>query len=151
MPLPTLRLPMASTSSLEFLGLTVSFCWTGVCCPAWVCSEVGCVLAGSGVGGGLCASTVPPAKVARSPSLSALPRVSFMVSASHFAFEYTPASYSLDELLSLRIRCQGLEEGFLRSVVAAACKRFPVSYGFLRPQSCTILRTRIPCGFYATS
>src|SRR6267142_6945055 len=80
MPLPTMRLPMASTSSLEFFGLTVSFCSTGFCWPACVCSEGGVDFAGSGAGGGLCANTVPPAKVASSPSLSALPSVSFMVS-----------------------------------------------------------------------
>src|SRR5437870_10497766 len=46
-PLPTLRLPMASTSSLEFLGVTVSFCGTGcepVCC--WVCAGTGCCAGG---------------------------------------------------------------------------------------------------------
>jgi len=48
MPLPTLRLPMASTSSLEFFGLTVSFCSTGFCWPACVCSEGGSTLRGRG-------------------------------------------------------------------------------------------------------
>src|SRR5262245_29731781 len=33
MPLPTLRLPMASTSSLEFLGLTLSGDWMGAFDP----------------------------------------------------------------------------------------------------------------------
>src|SRR6266852_7252507 len=87
---------MASTSSLEFLGLTVSCCCTGLPCEACGFSDCGCVFAGSGAGGGLCANTVPHAKVARSPSLSALPRVTFMVSASRFdCLKYTPACRSL--------------------------------------------------------
>src|SRR5579863_3917611 len=47
MPLPTLRLPMASTSSLEFLGVTVSGEAMGACWP-------GCGLVLSGGGGGGC-------------------------------------------------------------------------------------------------
>src|SRR5882672_1041054 len=49
MPLPTLRLPMASTSYLEFLGFTVSCCWTGwEAAGCWVFGcAVGCSLAGS--------------------------------------------------------------------------------------------------------
>ena len=46
MPLPGFRLPMASTSSLEFFGLTLSCCWTGCCWLGWVCSEGGATLAG---------------------------------------------------------------------------------------------------------
>src|ERR1700686_2317847 len=70
---------MASTSSLEFFGLTLSCCWIGLSCEACGFSDCGCDFAGSGAGGGLCANTVPPAKVARIPNRSALPRVMFMM------------------------------------------------------------------------
>src|SRR5262245_30968216 len=49
---------MASTSSLEFFGLTLSCCWTGFSWLFWVCSEGGAILVGSCVGGGLCAKAV---------------------------------------------------------------------------------------------
>src|ERR1700747_1566919 len=93
MPLPTLRFPMASTSSLEFFGLTVSCCCTGLSCEACGFSDAGVVFAGSGAGGGLCANTVPAAKVASTPNRSALPRIAFMVSTfqSPVRLEYTPA------------------------------------------------------------
>src|SRR6185436_17049154 len=57
-PLPTLRFPTASTSSLVFFGLTVSCCWTGFSWLFWVCSEGGGTFVGSCVGGGLCAQAL---------------------------------------------------------------------------------------------
>src|SRR6266849_7385213 len=97
MPLPTLRLPMASTSSLEFLGLTVSFCSIGFCCPAWVCSEAGRVLAGSGVGGGLWAQAVPVASPPKSANLSVCRRMSFMSPPPACAYpQYTPVNAGLN-------------------------------------------------------
>src|SRR5882762_11167785 len=57
MPLPTLRLPIASTSSLEFFGWTVLDWSGGVSAAAAGCgvaAGAGVVLSGAGGGGGGC-------------------------------------------------------------------------------------------------
>src|SRR5260370_8405051 len=69
---------MASTSSLEFLGCTVSCCWTGCCCPFCGCSDRSCAFVGSGAGGGLCARAVPSVNVPRSADLMIRRRISCM-------------------------------------------------------------------------
>src|SRR5882762_552599 len=94
MPLPTLRLPMASTSSLEFLGLTVSCCWTGWevvgCC---VCGlAVGCSLAGSSGGSGLCgrAKAGAAARALINVSFRACRRTDCISCTSAYPRVYTP-------------------------------------------------------------
>src|SRR6202035_197413 len=52
MPLPTLRLPMASTSSLEFFGWTV-LGWLGGASTAGCGAGAGAALSGGGGGGGV--------------------------------------------------------------------------------------------------
>src|SRR5579871_261570 len=79
MPLPTLRFPIASTSSLLFLGSTVSFCWTGVSCDFCVPSEGGGALEGSEVGGGLCAQATLAASAVKAASLEACRRIDCIV------------------------------------------------------------------------
>src|SRR5258707_2712244 len=69
---------MASTSSLEFLGCTVSRCSTGCCCAFCDCPDRSCAFVGSGAGGGLCARAVPSVNVPRSADLMIRRRISCM-------------------------------------------------------------------------
>src|SRR5260370_35489338 len=95
MHLPTLRLPIASTSSLEFLGVTVSFCWTGwdpVCC--WVCCWAGGggVFAGSWLGGSCvwgAAKAEPATRALTSPGFRVFRRIFCIYVTSAYQVSYT--------------------------------------------------------------
>src|SRR5713226_5512414 len=69
---------MASTSSLEFLGCTVSCCSTGCCCTFCDCPDRSSAFAGSGVGGGLCARALTTVNAPRSADLIIRRRISCM-------------------------------------------------------------------------
>src|SRR5260370_39428433 len=76
---------MASTSSLEFLGCTVSCCSTSCCCTFCTCPDWGCTFAGSGVGGGLCARAVPTVNAPRSADLIIRRMIACIGSSSAYA------------------------------------------------------------------
>src|SRR5450755_8703 len=112
MPLPTLRLPMASTSSLVFFGLTESCCWTGFSCAFCCCSEGGATLAGSDVGGGLCAKTVLAASAPKIVNRVACRRIACIAFHLRLTVVYTSNTSGLHKP-SLSLRCQVEQRGFL--------------------------------------
>src|SRR5215470_4886779 len=73
---------MASTSSLEFRGCTVSCCLTGCCCSCGDCADRSSGFTASGVGGGLCAKALAIVNPPSSAALVVRPRIPCIASTS---------------------------------------------------------------------